>query len=319
MRIPGAHVFSYYLRRARYRYRQRFTEKGLVGQWHLLCAKTGAASLADPQPQTMKKIIAPPDRYWADPFVWQRDGAFFIFCEEMQFGARHGHISAVPIDGEGNVSGPAIRILDQPYHLSYPFLFEHEGELYMLPESGFANVLNLYRCVEFPARWERARTIFEGVQYCDSTLLEHDGRWWLFATVRNPRRLQLPEHDLLLFSAESPLAEHWTPHPRNAIVQDFRRARPAGRIFRHDGRLIRPSQNCGDRYGGSLNLNEIVRLNADEYDERLVREVKPDGNSRQIGLHHIDWHQGVLVMDMQRLVPASEVTYSAITVDTPPA
>jgi hypothetical protein len=305
MRIPGAHVFSYYLRRFRYRYRQRFTEKGLVGQWYLLWAKTDSAALLDPRPQTMKKIIAPPDRYWADPFGWKRDGAFFIFCEEVLRAEQRGHISAVPVDEEGNVTGPAIEVLREPHHLSYPFLFEYEGELYMLPESGFANALNLYRCVEFPGRWERVRTIFEGIQLFDSTLLEHGGRWWLLATTRDPRRLQLPDHDLLVFSADSPLAEHWTPHPRNAIVRDFRRARPGGRIFQQDGRLFRPSQNCSDRYGGSLNLNEILRLDSDQYAERWIREVRPDWDPHQIGLHHIDWHDGILLMDTQRLIPES--------------
>ena len=306
MRIPGAHVLSYYVRRLRHRYRQRFFEKGLVGQWHLLWAKVGSSELLDVQPHTLKKIIAPSDRYWADPFGWKRNGAFFIFCEEVIYGESRGHISAVPVDDEGNVTGPAIEVIRQPYHLSYPFLFEYEGQLYMLPESGFANVLNLYRCVEFPGRWERVHTVFEGIQLFDSTLLEHAGRWWLFATTRNPPQLQLPDHDLLLFSAESPLAEKWTPHPGNAIVRGFQRARPGGRMFRHGGRLFRPSQNCRDRYGGSLNISEITRLDPEHYEERLVREIKPNWEPLRIGLHHLDWHEGILLMDTQRLVPERE-------------
>lgn len=309
MSIPGAHVFSYYLRRFRYRYRQRFTEKGLAGQWHLLWARSDAAALLDPRPQAMKKIVAPADRYWADPFGWKRAGAFYIFCEEVLRAEQRGHISAVPVDGEGNVTGAAIEVLRQPYHLSYPFLFEYEGELYMLPESGFSDVLNLYRCVKFPHRWELERTIFEGLQYYDSTLLEYGGRWWLFATVRNPRRLQLPDHDLVLFSAESPLSEQWIPHPGNPIVRSFARARPAGRLFLHEGRLYRPSQNCTDRYGGSLNLNEVIQLDARKYQERLVKEVLPEATPGYIGLHHLDWHDGVVVMDTQRLIPQSEIAW----------
>lgn len=308
MRIPGTHVLTYYLRRMRHQRRQASTEKGLVGQWHLLWGRGPSEARLHPHPATMKKILAPPDRYWADPFGWRRDGAFFIFCEEVLYAEQRGHISAVPIDEEGNVRGPAIRIIDEPYHLSYPFLFEYDGELYMLPESGFAGVLKLYRCVEFPGRWEYVHTVFEGVQFADTTLLERDGCWWLFATVRNPRRLQFPDHDLLLFSADSPLAKQWTPHPRSPIVRDFRRARPAGRIFPHEGRLYRPSQNCRDRYGEALNINEITRLDSTRYEERWIREIKADWEPGYVGVHHIDWHDGVLLMDTQRLVPQSEVS-----------
>lgn len=307
MTIPGLHVISYYLRRHRQQRRFNTTERGLAGQWHLLWSAAESAARLNPQPGTMKKIVAPADRYWADPFGWKRDGAFFIFCEEVLYAERRGHISVVPMDGQGNVLGPAVKIIEEPYHLSYPFLFEHEGELYLLPESGFANVLNLYRCVEFPYRWEKVRPVFEGVQYYDTTLLHHHGRWWLFATVRNPRRLQLPDHDLLLFSADSPLTKQWTPHPRGTIVRGFHRARPAGRLFQHDGRLFRPSQNCHDRYGGSLNINEVTQLDAAGYREKLVREIKPDWEPGYIGVHHIDWHDGVLLMDAHRLIAETEI------------
>lgn len=307
MRIAGAHVFSYYLRRARYRYRQQHAEKGLVGQWHLLWGQASLPTLLNPQPRVLKKLIAPLDRYWADPFVWKRGDEFFVFCEEVLYRERRGYIAAIPLDENGQTQGPSRKVIEEPFHLSYPFLFEFGGELYLMPESGFANVLNLYRCVEFPYRWEKVRSVFEGMQVFDSTLCEDAGRWWLFTTVRNPRRLQLPDHDLHLFSADSPLATKWTPHPRNSVVRDFRRARPAGRMFRHDGKLYRPSQNCLDRYGGSLNINEVVQLDPKGYEERLVKEIKPDWEPGYVGLHHLDWHAGVMIMDGQRLIPETEI------------
>jgi len=307
MHIVGGHVLCYYLRRLRERYRYKVSERGLTGQWHLLCGRADSSSRLDPRPENLKKLIAPPDCYWADPFGWKRGEHFFIFCEEVFRRERRGHISAIPINGEGNVAGPSRLVIEEPFHLSYPFLFEFAGELYLIPESGFASVVNLYRCVEFPYHWEKVRPIFEGVQYYDTTLFEHGGRWWLFATVRNSRRLQLPDHDLQLFWADSPLAEEWTPHPRNSIVRDFRRARPAGRIFHHNGKLYRPSQNCLHRYGGSLNINEITRLDPDGYDERLVKHVQPDWEPGYVGLHHLDWHEGMVLMDAQRLIPEAEI------------
>jgi len=307
MRIPGAHVLSYYLRRLCERHRARYAAKHqLVGNWHLLYGALDRDALVSIDPATLRKLIAPPDRYWADPFGWQRDGRFFVFCEEVIYGEARGRISVVPLDTKTGLAGPSQAVVQEPHHLSYPFLFEFEGVFYMLPESGFANVLNLYRCLEFPYRWEKLGPIFEGGQYYDPTLLHREGRWWLFVTKRDPRRLQLPDHDLFLFWADSPITGKWTPHPANPVVRSFRRARPGGRIFSLNGKLYRPSQNCLWRYGASLNLNEIVRLDAEYYEERLLRELQPDGPN-YVGLHHMDWHDGVVLMDAQRLVPQTEM------------
>lgn len=309
MQFTPPHLLSYYLRRYReLRRAQQYKRQGVVAQWHLLHGSCEQTALLDPQPQSLRKLIAPPDRYWADPFGWKRGNEFFIFCEEVLYREKRGHISVIPVDAQGNVLAPARKIIAEPFHLSYPFLFEFDGTLYLMPESGFASVLNLYRCIEFPYHWEKVGPVFEGLQYYDSTLFEEGGRWWLFATVRNPRRLQLPDHDLQLFSASAPIGEKWIPHPGNSIVRDFRRARPAGRIFRCQGKLYRPSQNCLDRYGGSLNINEIISLDPKNYRERLVKEVQPNGES-YVGLHHLDWHDGILLMDTQRLIPESEVAY----------
>jgi hypothetical protein len=306
--MPLFHVAAYYFRRFCEQRRARHDrEHQLAGQWHLLFGRTDQSKLLSIQPEGLRKIIAPPDSYWADPFGWQRKGEFFVFCEEVFYREGKGHISVIQLDEKGGIVAPSRIVVEEPHHLSYPFLFEFDGTLYMLPESGFANVLNLYRCAEFPYRWEKVGPIFEDVQYYDPTLLEHGGRWWLFVTVRNPRRLQLPDHDLLVFSAESPIAGKWTPHPANPVLRSFRRARPAGRIFSQDGRLYRPSQNSLLRYGASLNLNEIVHLDAENYRERLVREIKPVGESNYVCLHHLDWHEGVALMDTQRMVPEAEI------------
>lgn len=279
----------------------------MSSQWHLLIGQADPAEVLSLNPAAMRKLIAPGDRYWADPFGWKGKGQFFVFCEEVFYRERKGHISVLSVDVHTGIVAAAQSVVEEPYHLSYPFLFEFEGTLYMLPESGFSNVLNLYRCVEFPERWEKVRPLFEGVQYYDPTLHEHEGRWWLFVTVRNPRRLQLPDHDLLLFSAESPLAEQWTPHPANPVVRSFRRARPGGRIFSANGKLYRPSQNCLFRYGASLNINEIVRLDSEGYEERLVKDLRPSWDASYVGLHHLDWHEGVVLMDAHRVIPRMEV------------
>jgi hypothetical protein len=50
-----------------------------------------------------------------------------------------------------------------------------------------------------------------------------------------------------------------------------------------------------------------VRFDESHYEERLVREIKPDWEPGYVGLHHLDWHAGVMIMDTQRLIPATEL------------
>jgi len=49
-------------------------------------------------------------------------------------------------------------VLDEPYHLSYPYVFEWQGDYYMVPESYQVNSILLYRAVNFPTDWEFVAT-----------------------------------------------------------------------------------------------------------------------------------------------------------------
>ncbi len=277
-------------------------EHGMRRQWLLLIGRCDRSALAAPQPAALSPLYPPEDVFWADPFVWSRDERFFVFVEELPYAAGRGRISVLELDTQLRPAGPALPVLEEPHHLSYPFLFEHAGELYMLPEMQQAGRVDLYRCIEFPGRWERVKTLINGQRIADATLIEHDGRWWMFcAAKRRGRRIN---ETLLAFHAPSPLSERWTPHPGNPLVEDFSRARPAGRILVDDaGRLLRPAQDCVRRYGHGLCLNEILTLSPDGYAERPVWRMSGEEGGGWRAMHHIDWHRGVLVMDAQRLLP----------------
>ena len=96
-----------------------------------------------------KKIIPPRDRFWADPHVFFKDDTYYIFIEEYIYKKKKAHISLIEMQQSGKYSDP-VKVLEEPFHLSYPHVFEYNGTFYMIPETQQANSINLYECTGFP-------------------------------------------------------------------------------------------------------------------------------------------------------------------------
>jgi hypothetical protein len=252
-----------------------------------------------PEPTTdfskYRKIIPPKDRFWADPFLLFRNGKHYVFLEEVIKKKRKGHISVLEIDDKGNYSQP-VKILSKPYHLSYPYLIEWEDELYMIPESSGNKTIDVYKCVEFPHRWEFHKTIMEGVEAVDATLFYYDTKWWLFANIKE--RPGYPNWDeLFLFYSDEPFSTSWVSHPANPIISDVRSARPAGKIFRWGQKIYRPSQNCAHRYGYGMKFNQIVTLTETSYREIEVSSVDPLWDPQIKAIHTFNFEAGLSIID----------------------
>jgi len=233
-------------------------------------------------------------RYWADPFVYTRGGRTFCFVEDLDHRTNRGHITALEVIGTRLVEiGVALR---EPFHLSFPFVFEHQGELYMCPETSAAGEIRLYRCREFPLRWELAQVLMQGVSAADPLLFEKGGRWWLLANIDEAAT---GDHcsELYLFSADSPLSTRWAPHPQNPLLVDSIGGRNGGLIVDGEKRYRIGQCQGFDRYGESLRVYEIKELSPERYAEELVGEIKPDFRRGLRGTHHLSTDGTTTVVD----------------------
>ena len=195
-------------------------------------------------------------------------------------------------------------MLREPFHLSYPQVFEAEGGVFMIPESARAGGVRLYRASPFPDQWACVGTLLEGAYY-DPSIVEFDGRWWMFAMDES--------HSLRLFHAPH-LQGDWVEHPQSPIVRHCRRtARPGGRILKLDGALVRFAQDGEQTYGSRLWGFRIHTLTTDAYGETElpggpVLEASGRGWNRT-GMHHLDvqptsdgrWLAAVDGSDMRRV------------------
>lgn len=251
-----------------------------------------------PQPERCTPLYPPPDRLWADPFVWSTREAHFIFVEELLFATGKGHIAVLELARDGTLRGVRT-VLEQPHHLSYPFLFEWHGALYMLPESGRHGSVDLYRCSEFPHRWVHEQVLFSGVFAADATVFEHDGRWWLFMTQAAPGE-SIHEH-LYLYSAATPLGP-FAPHPANPVKSGLRGTRPAGALFVKDGVLYRPAQDCSRVYGEAVVLQRVDELTPGAYRETEVARMVAQPYAQARRVHTLNAADGLRVFDALRWI-----------------
>ncbi len=230
-----------------------------------------------------KKIIPPKDRIWADPQVLIKDGSYFIFIEEMLRADRKGWISMFELKQNGTYTTP-IKVLEEDTHLSYPYIFQIQDEVFMIPENKKGGEVNLYRSKKSLSEWEFLRTLIKDIQAVDPTIIFHDEKYWLFINVIANEGASAHD-ELYLFYCDNILEDEFQPHPQNPVVSDVKKARPAGKPFLYKGALYRPSQNCSHHYGYGLQFNRIDKLSVQDYEEKTVSSIDPDWDSEIIGVH----------------------------------
>ncbi len=231
--------------------------------------------------------------YYADPFVLMRGDTAHVFIEEVPFATGKGVISHFTIDAAGKAAAPR-PVLERPYHLSYPFVFERDGETWMIPETSANRTVELYRAERFPDRWVKEAALIDNILADDATLVEHGGRLWLFAGVRD---WQASSWEALgLFHADA-LTGPWQAHAGNPVLLDPAAARPAGAMFMHGGQLIRPAQDCRGGYGAGLAFARVDRLDEQGFAQEVVARVTPRARKTK-GLHTYNRAGDVEVIDL---------------------
>jgi len=235
------------------------------------------------------------DGFIADPFPITIDDTTYVFVEDLSYRERKGKISYIEYP-HGFENGELRTAHEEPFHLSYPYLFEHDGETYATPETHEANEIRLYRVVS-PSEWEVETTLVSDVAGIDPTVIEHDGRWWLFHTTKDY------DNTKLYLRYADTLTGDWKPHDDNPIRTDVRAARPGGTPFVDDGTLYRPAQYSAGEYGRRVVVNRIDELTPDHYAEETVCELRPTAESPYPnGMHTLSSRGTITLVDGKRKV-----------------
>ena len=246
------------------------------------------------------EINQPYNRFYADPFVIKKNGKWFIFFEDFDFKRGKADISALEVSGSSQKLYPAV--LSENFHLSFPFIFELENRIFMVPESAQARKIILYEATDFPKKWKKRKVIVENIRAADSLIFQHGDKWWLF-TNSDSSGGEDSNSELNIFFADHPLEGTWLPHKMNPVIFDSKTARNAGLLI-DDAGIYRVFQRFGWRnYGESVGIAKIKTLTESSYIEELASTLNPDFSRRVNGLHTFNFNSGLVVSDFNRKRP----------------
>jgi hypothetical protein len=271
----GAALVAFGARVVRYKVQQLYCTFFVADQWNMGVVNRPIEDFLRPESLRGEPVDTPPlpnrNVFYADCFARQEPTGPMVYFERYDYRVRRGNISRLAYPWPA--SGVPEKVLDFPYHLSYPFL---HGP-YCIPEAWVTNSIRLYDLRE-PGLNPTAGHMLLPVPGVDATLLVHQGHYWLFYT-RTDRDAML---NLFVAYADA-VHGPWHEHPQNPVKTDIRSARPAGPFFEVAGRLYRPAQDCARDYGYAVAIQEVLTLTTTEYAERSVVTIPslhpgyPDG------------------------------------------
>ncbi|GAA6615057.1 hypothetical protein NUACC26_008460 [Scytonema sp. NUACC26] len=236
---------------------------------------------------TAKDITDVPALFVADPFMVCDRNKWYMFFEVLNGRDNKGDIGLATSDDGLKWHYQQI-VLDEAFHLSYPYVFKGDDGYYMIPETYEANSVRLYKAVNFPNQWSFVKTLLEGSDYVDSSIFYCNEMWWMFTT-------SFKGNILRLYYATD-LIGNWIEHPKSPVIQEnLNIARPGGRVVVNDGKIFRYTQDVEDFYGNQVRVFEITELTHTTYQEVAVTNnpiIKASGRGwNKIGMHNIDPHQ----------------------------
>lgn len=240
-------------------------------------------ALSPPQPLiTAEHLAGHAIAFVADPFCISIPDSIYVFAEVWNSSVGRGQIAVFQLDACQQVVESRI-VLGEPFHLSYPCVFTDGDDYYMLPEAWESGQLLLYKARRFPWEWVRFKVLLE-LDYADPQIFFHEHLWYIFLNT-DP----LTNASASVFWSQS-LDGNWQPHQQNPIFNDDRLlARSAGPLVRHQGRILRFSQDCRQQYGQNVFASEIVELSPSRIKTKrigLVEMNRPEW--ARSAFHHLD-------------------------------
>lgn len=226
----------------------------------------------------------------ADPFLYVLDDCIYIFYEAMTFVSAKGEIRCRKLDSNfSEVADISVDFgVDITWHQSFPYLFFHEGKIYMIPESSEASCVSIFKSISFPHKWEKIKDIVSGRKLTDSHVVFNGGLFYLFSTDLNDR--------LIIHSSDDIYGEWSEINPELNLGNIYSRA--AGASFSAGEKIFCVTQeSSSSNYGKSIYIKEMVSIDCQRIDEKVVNNLGRLDGVYKHGVHTINSNGEFVVID----------------------
>lgn len=267
-------------------------------EWNIAIRKKEDISLWEKGGESKPFTVLPNTlRYWAaDPFIISVEEKDYLFFEMFDRLKSKGLIGYRELN-EKKVGKMKIAY-EANHHLSFPFIFKHEGNYYIMPEYSEGKELFVLKATHFPDKWEKVENWMDGKRLVDSVLVDYEGNNYLFTQDLGTG---YSSEELTLFVRSG---DEWVPHRENPIVKSLANSRLGGKTFFDKNQLIRVAQDCENGYGTQLHFNRINTLNEFNYEEELLKtislkDINVDSKEAFCGIHTYNFDERYEVIDLK--------------------
>ncbi|MGB0776443.1 MAG: glucosamine inositolphosphorylceramide transferase family protein [Flavobacteriaceae bacterium] len=225
--------------------------------------------------------VSESSRFIADPFFIRKGDSLYLFVENQ------GYVKGATIDlfVAGNDLNFEYQgeVISEDFHMSYPQVFESNGEYYMLPETKRSNNVLLYKASKFPKKWAVSDTLIKNVRYKDPTIFKNEYGWYII-TCNDDLELKCFYSDSLNSRFE-PILD--IPNLEGNEV------RPGGRAIFYEDKILIPFQNSKYGYGSAITLKEVLFKDERSLYFKDFKNTFISGQSQidvfSNGMHHVDF------------------------------
>jgi len=245
----------------------------------------------------IKIIPNPKNRWFADPFVEKKGSSYYVFFEDFSLIKNKGSISCIKIDKKNKIKYFK-EIIDENFHLSFPFIFKHNKCLFMTPESCDDKSVRLYKCVKFPNKWKFIKKIIKNVELVDPIVFKQDDRWILLASKKKIKSIYTR---LCLYTSKNPLSSSWKSLKSNPVVDSSILGRNAGLIKESYKNIYRISQaQLPGNYGAFISINKILNISKRNFFEKRIKNILPSHDKHIEGIHTLNYAKNFTVFDCSK-------------------
>lgn len=224
----------------------------------LKCASKGVVKHFKRVPNTSRYAFA-------DPLFYSDASYKLLFVEAIDKTTGKGEIGFFDFK---NGLGQYHFLIQEKFHMSFPFVFKSGNDYYMIPETNNANQLRLYKAEKFPFSWRLSKILIDGIKCVDTTpQVDVSGNILnLITYVKGTPYNRLCEYCLdneFILSKCSEVTD----------VDNNRRG--AGPFLTHNNEYYRVSQTCQKIYGESINLYKVLNKSnpyAEVYEMTITKE-----------------------------------------------